>query len=203
MEYIEIYYNNKQDKITTNDILKHIETACYNHGLNGLDGLNDCKSGVFNNILADVGNGLFKPLNVLKLDNGNVNNKYDIDKLKQVLLLYIYLCIEYDRPLLIDNYYRFAGLGNNYLHIENENDTALNAFRCNALKILKENDLNRFMDKMNDSKQAVANIVYGNVKHNVSGTIKSQEIQSTTKTLADIRNNLSITDGQNTVNNSL
>ena len=57
-------------------------------------------------------------------------------------------------------------------------------------------DARRIEARATDSKQPILNIAYANYRHGWNGTIKANEIKSTVKTLADIRQNLSLPDAQ-------
>ena len=190
------YGRNDSESITVNDIYKQIELYAFNHNIDGLNGLNDCKTGVFNNILSDVADNFFKPLKILKVTNC-INNKYDINKLNIIYNIYTDLCIEYDKMLSVYGLGCFIGID-----LSDQNYTALyysdelkrwTAEKAKNIEIL---DARRIEARATDSKQPILNIAYANYRHGWNGTIKANEIKSTVKTLADIRQNLSLPDVQ-------
>lgn len=190
------YGRNDSESMTVDEIYKQIELYAYNHNVDGLNGLNDCKTGVFNNILADVCDNVFKPLKLLKVTNC-INNKYDIDKLNIIYNIYIDLCIEYDKMLSVYGLGRFIGVD-----LSDPNYTAqyfsdeLKRWTLEKAKNIEILDARRIEARATDSKQPILNIAYANYRHGWNGTIKANEIRSTVKTLTDIRSNLSLPDGQ-------
>lgn len=177
------------ESISSNDILNAIENTCYNHGLNnGLDDLYDCKSGRFSNILRDT----FRPLfdNGKQLYNGcDINTGYNIKSLNILLDIYIYICSEYDKYMSIDNFFYCIGLNNdNYMGDNNvRNSNNLINFAVTARKKIDNSDNIRMQQRASDSKQALLNITYSNYRHNWGGQIRANDIQTTVKTLDDIK----------------
>ena len=195
-----ILYNNGNDGITENDIMNEIQKAAYNHGIDDLENLKDVRTAVFNAILFDVGRGFFKPLNALKNDADISHHGYDINKLNIILDLYIYLAMYYDKMLSLNGFLMFAGLGMFYGCDYERLDKVrpeLKPVRAQWLKKINDADADRTEKRAADSKQPIMNIAYANYKHGWNGVIKSNEIRTTVKTLADIRGNLSLTDGHN------
>ena len=194
------YGRNDSEQMTVDEIYKQIELFAYNHNVDGLNGLNDCKTGVFNNILADVCDNVFKPLKLLKVTNC-INNKYDINKLDIIYNIYIDLCIEYDKMLSVYGLGRFIGVD-----LSDPNYTAqyfsdeLKQWTLEKAKNIEILDARRIEARATDSKQPILNIAYANYRHGWNGTIKANEIKSTVKTLTDIRSNLSLSDGLNANN---
>ena len=196
------YGRDDTEQMAVADIYKQIELFAYNHNVDGLNGLNDCKTGVFNNILADVCDNVFKPLKLLKVTNC-INNKYDIDKLNIIYNIYIDLCIEYDKMISINGLSGFIGIdiycANDYMN-DQYFSAELKRWLSEKIKNIEQKDAERIQARATDSKQPILNIAYANFRHGWNGTIKANEIKSTVKTLTDIRSNLSLTDGQ-TANN--
>ena len=205
MENFTIEYGkNNSESITSKDIMNEIQKACYNHGLeNGLQDLHECKSGQFSNILSDVGSSFFKPLKILHKDPRYINNnymEYDKDKLYLLLKLYLYLCIEYDKAMYLQDYYAFCGLNERYFHgqVSADNET-LKTFSHYARKIIDDTDNERMGKRASDSKQALLNMGYVNYRHNWNGQIKQQELQTTAKTLNEIRQQYITTDNNSPI----
>lgn len=200
------YGKDNKSVCTSDDILSAINEACKAHGLNGLEDLHETRTGIFANILEDVGDNFIHDNGIL-LEYGFINNtpRYDIDKLKLMLEMYIYLSLEYDKVLYISTFQKFCGVNERYMQnfkSSSEFDNRLNAFWGYTSKCIEKADAERFADKANDSKQGLLNLAYGNYRHNWSGQIKSQEMATAVKTLEDIRQDRltlekSATDGQN------
>lgn len=193
-----ITYGKQGDFITVNDIYKQIELHAINHNIDGLNGLDSCKTGVFNNILRDVCDNFFKPLKILKC-NDNLN-KYDINKLNIIYNIYIDLCFEYDKMISINAFSGFIGLdvycANDYMN-DQYFSAELKRWMSEKIKNIEQKDAERIQARATDSHQPILNIAYANFRHGWNGTIKANEIKTTVKTLADIRGNLSLTDVQN------
>lgn len=191
------YGRNDSEQMTVGEIYKQIELYAYNHNVDGLNGLNDCKTGVFNNILGDVCDNFFKPLKILKC-NDNIK-KYDIDKLNIIYNIYIDLCIEYDKMISVNGLSYFVGIdcynAFDYMQCEYFSDD-LKRWLIEKAKNIEQKDAERIQARATDSKQPILNIAYANYRHGWNGTIKANEIKSTVKTLTDIRSKLSLTDGQ-------
>lgn len=189
MENTIIPYGRKDiNQTSTDEIIRQIENACFNHGLeNGLADLSDARTGVFDNILADVGTGFIKRLDILRRADG-YKNAYDTNKLNILLKLYIYLCFEYDKCITLIGYYSLCGIGIHYLYdMSGLNNSELNAFSSYARKTLDDADNIRMQRRASDSKQALLNMAYANYRHNWNGQIKQNEIRTTVKTLDDIK----------------
>ena len=193
-----IKYNDDNNIITENDIYNKIEFYAQNRGIARLDDLKDVRTAVFNQVLFDVGRGFFKPLNALKREH-DPQHRYDIDKLNILLNIYINISLYFDKMLSLAGFIRFAGLGIGY-GSDYANDPTipdeLKAARPSWLKKINAADADRIQERATDSKQPILNIAYANYRHGWNGTIKANEIKSTVKTLADIRQNLSLPDAQ-------
>lgn len=169
--------------ITSTEIIGKIEICAYNHHLdNGLDDLYECPTGVFNNILRDVGQDFFKPLNAFRLPH----DRLDYKALNEVLDLYIYLCEEYNKAITYMGFDGFIGSFRAYSR-NPELVEGFNGFSITMMKKIDQADNNRMLGRAQDSKQAVLNLAYNNYRHNWAGTIRSQEVQSVTKSLEDVR----------------
>ena len=106
----------------------------------------------------------------------------------------------YDKMLSLNGFLMFAGLGMFYGCDYERLDKVrpeLKPVRAQWLKKINDADADRTEKRAADSKQPIMNIAYANYKHGWNGVIKSNEIRTTVKTLADIRGNLSLTDGHN------
>lgn len=202
------YGKDNKSVCTSDDILSAINEACKAHGLNGLDDLHETRTGIFANILEDVGDNFIRDNGILtEYGFDNATPRYDIDKLKLMLELYIYLSLEYDKVLYLSTFQKLCGVSNRYIYTSSSSrsddfDNRLNALWLHASKAIESADAERFADKANDSKQGLLNLAYGNYRHNWSGQIKSQEMATAVKTLEDIRQDRltlekSATDGQN------
>lgn len=194
---IEIKYNKDNDAITFNDIMSVLENSCINHGLTGLDGLTDCPTAKFENILRAIGK-LFNDTRALREP---LYNKYNISKLDMVLSIYIYLCMEYNKGINLSGLYNTIGCGDRlFINPDskfNNNTDGLNAWSEYARQKLDEADDILQHTNARDSRQAILQLAYNNHRHNWSGEIKSNETRATLKTLEDIRRDrLSLTDGQ-------
>ena len=191
---IEIKYNKDNDVITFNDIMTTLENSCINHGLTGLEGLTDCPTAKFENILRAIGK-LFNDTRALREP---LYNKFSIAKLDIVLNIYIYLCMEFNKGINISGLFNTIGCSDrlynvNYNHVSDE----LNAWCVSAKEKLDEADDALQHTNARDSRQAILQLAYNNHRHNWSGVIKSNETRATLKTLDDIRRDrLSLTDGQ-------
>lgn len=194
---IEIKYNKDNDVITFNDIMAVLENSCINHGLTGIDGLTDCPTAKFENILRAIG----KMFNDTRALREPLYNKFNISKLDIVLNIYIYLCMEFNKGINLSGLYSLIGCNErlfiNPNSIYNYHDDGLNEWSCYAREKLDEADDILQHTNARDSRQAILQLAYNNHRHNWSGVIKSNETRATLKTLDDIRRDrLSLTDGQ-------
>lgn len=189
---IEIRYNKDNDVLTFNDIMTTLENSCINHGLTGLDGLNDCPTAKFENILRAIGK-LFNDTRALREP---LYNKFNFTKLDLVLSIYIYLCMEFNKGINISGLYNTIGCCERYFNNDIATD-GLNEWSIHARQKLDEADDILQHANARDSRQAILQLAYNNHRHNWSGEIKSNETRATLKTLEDIRRDrLSLTDGQ-------
>lgn len=192
---IIITYGKNGDHITVNEIYKQIELYAINHNIDGLNGLNDCKTGVYNNILRDVCDNFFKPLKILRC-NDDIK-RYDINKLNIIYNIYIDLCIEYDKMISLNALSGFIGIDcysfNDYQTSAYLSDD-LKRWLTETAKNIERKDAERIQARASDSRQPILNIAYANYRHGWNGTIKANEIKTTVKTLSDIRGNLSLSD---------
>lgn len=191
---IEIKYNKDNDVLTFNDIMTTLENSCINHGLTGLDGLNDCPTAKFENILRAIGK-LFNDTRALREP---LYNKFNIAKLDIVLSIYIYLCMEFNKGINISGLFNIIGCSDRLYNVNYNNvSDELNAWCVSAKEKLDEADDVLQHTNARDSRQAILQLAYNNHRHNWSGVIKSNETRATLKTLEDIRRDrLSLTDGQ-------
>lgn len=181
MHYNELIY--KDIKYTTVMLRDDLERACINHGLNGLDDLYEINSTRFALILEDVGD-IIHECKALKCES-DISHRYDVNKLKIILDIYIQLTREYNKRPSLLGFYGFSGLNDRYL---NDNERmALNGFDAYCRKRITEADAERVANQATDSKAPILNLAYNNYHHNWSGQIRQQEIRAEVKTLEDIQ----------------
>lgn len=195
--YIE--YGNGQ-KLTFKDMLKGLKSEA---DLLGID-LNDCNSTQFSVCLYGIGK-LFN-------DTKALYNNLAVDKelLLQLSDVYIYLCSVYNKRICMLHYLHMLNLNDKYIYTihyrHSDYDISLN----NSLNSISEYLIKKFdeadnilqMNNARDSKVPIMNIAYNNYKHNWSGTIKSNEINTTAKSLADIKRTLVADNNENIAINS-
>lgn len=197
---VNITYNKGADVITGADIMQALRNGCLAHGLDGLDGLCECSTSKYNNILMYVGK-LFKDTKALH--NTSQGLPYNITYLNILLDMYIYLCFEYNKGLDYIGLYNFIGLSQfvyNESNINGYNSDALNKWLVYARKRIDDADDILQHNNARDSKQAILQLAYNNHRHNWAGEIRSNEMRSACKTLEDIKRErleMSTTDGQN------
>ena len=115
-----------------------------------------------------IGRHLFKALKILKCE-GNINNSYDLQKIKQVLDLYIFLGDTYNKPLTIDSAEMFLGVHDGFL---SENKQKLTAIGSDLWKKSEASIAAGIVDGKVNPTGALAHL---NHYYNWNDTVKQQD----------------------------
>lgn len=149
----------------------------------GIESLYDCPTNLFNTMLYEVGTRLLRGS---KIYYSIVNDKMVIDYnvLKLIVNIYIYICFMFDKGISMRGFTDLLGL-NTLMH-PTEFET-MRAYLPQVAETLKKADNDLQMARARDSKQAILQLAYNNYVHGWTGSIQSQTIKSTAKTLDDLK----------------
>ena len=166
--------------ISLDEIVSNLNTIASGRGV---ESLYDCPTNLFNTMLYEVGCRFIKGS---KIYYSIVNNKSVIDYnvIKSIVSIYIYICFIYDKGISMRGFTDLLGL-NTLMHPDDYE--AIRAYLPQISEALKKADNDLQMARARDSKQAILQLAYNNYVHGWTGSIQSQTIKSTAKTLDDLK----------------
>lgn len=171
---------NKDITVSIKDVINTLDMVSESYNI---EDMYECSTAKFNTMLYNVGCRLIKPSRLYYI---LYNNKVRVDYncIMSLANMYVYICYLYNKGISLRGFSNFLGLS--MMHNTKDYDNLENCL-TKVADFLKKADNELQLSNARDSKQAILQLAYNNFVHGWNGTIQSNTIKSSYKTLEDIK----------------